>query len=332
MKVLVSIIVPVYNVQKYLKECVDSLLAQTLSDIEIILIDDGSNDGSEKICDEYATITDRIKVCHQKNCGQSVARNVGVSMARGEFILFVDSDDYIIPETCEVLYNTAKTYGAEIVVGDILNEKDKINNDEKFRYMPCQNKVVDNTQYISECLVYGTYDIVPWIRLVERQYLLNNKIDFLEGYFYEDQEYTMRLFLENRCKVIKIRFPFYYYRMDRVGSTTNHPNIKKGYDFVRVLQKMITNRMSINSIRNQGYACSIIGIAYYHFCMLWLMMTRDAQKEMLCYLRKSKFYKQNHKEYYKTLQGKKKIRVWLFLKMPITLMYIEKIKNKVRKC
>ena len=94
---LVSIIVPVYNVENYLKRCVDSILAQTFIDYELILVDDGSYDSSDKICDEYAAKFDKIYVIHQKNGGPSAARNAGMSIARGEYFLFCDSDDYVSP-------------------------------------------------------------------------------------------------------------------------------------------------------------------------------------------------------------------------------------------
>ena len=95
---LVSIIVPVYNVEKYLKRCVDSILAQTFIDYELILVDDGSSDSSDIICDEYAAKFDKIYVIHQKNGGLSAARNAGMSIARGEYFLFCDSDDYVSPQ------------------------------------------------------------------------------------------------------------------------------------------------------------------------------------------------------------------------------------------
>ena len=98
---IISIIVPVYNVEKYLKSCVESLISQTYSDIEILLVNDGSTDNSGKICETYANIDSRVKVFHQTNQGAATARNVGISKATGEFLLFVDSDDTIDIDTCE---------------------------------------------------------------------------------------------------------------------------------------------------------------------------------------------------------------------------------------
>ncbi len=100
----VSIIVPVYNIETYLRHCIDSLIVQTLKEIEIILVDDGSTDSGGTICDEYADRDERIKVVHKTNGGLSDARNTGINLARGDFIGFVDGDDSVLPEMFEVLY------------------------------------------------------------------------------------------------------------------------------------------------------------------------------------------------------------------------------------
>ena len=112
----VSIIVPVYNVESYLAQCLDSLIEQTLSDIEILCLDDGSTDSSPELLDAYAAKDARIRALHRENCGVAETRNVGVGLARGEYILFVDSDDYIAQRSCEVLVATAEREGADIVV------------------------------------------------------------------------------------------------------------------------------------------------------------------------------------------------------------------------
>ena len=111
----VSIIVPVYNSERYINRCVDSLIGQTLSDIEILLVDDGSSDNSSAICDEYAVKDNRIKVFHQKNAGAGAARNTGLEHAQGEYIGFVDSDDYVDINMYETLFCAAEKYNADFV-------------------------------------------------------------------------------------------------------------------------------------------------------------------------------------------------------------------------
>lgn len=114
----VSVVVPIYNVEKYIKQCVDSIRNQTLDDIEIILVDDGSPDNCPQICDEYKKLDNRIKVVHKKNGGLSSARNAGMRVATGEYIGFVDSDDYIEVDMYEKMYNTSKKYDVDFVMCD----------------------------------------------------------------------------------------------------------------------------------------------------------------------------------------------------------------------
>ena len=113
----VSVIVPIYNVEKYLLRCIDSLIAQSLKDIEVILVDDGSPDQCPQLCDEYAEQYKNIKVIHQKNAGLGMARNAGLKIAKGEYIAFVDSDDYLDTDALEKLYQTAKKESADTVLG-----------------------------------------------------------------------------------------------------------------------------------------------------------------------------------------------------------------------
>ena len=121
----VSIVVPIYNVEKYLKQCIESIINQTLQDIEIILVDDGSPDNCPQICDEYAKKDSRIKVVHKKNGGLSSARNAGIEVATGDFIGFVDSDDYIELDMYEKMYNIAKENHVDFVVSDYYKVSDK---------------------------------------------------------------------------------------------------------------------------------------------------------------------------------------------------------------
>lgn len=113
---LISIIVPVYNVEQYLSRCVDSLVNQTYHNIEIILVDDGSPDRSGEICDEYAKKDKRVKVIHQSNGGLSDARNTALDIAKGDYLMFVDSDDWIEKKTCEILNRLASDYKADTVI------------------------------------------------------------------------------------------------------------------------------------------------------------------------------------------------------------------------
>ena len=116
---LISVIVPIYNVEKYLRACVDSILAQNYSNLEVILVDDGSPDGCPAICDEYARQDNRVRVIHQKNGGLSAARNAGIDACHGDYLTFVDSDEFIHPDYVDILLNTCKDTGCDVSIGKI---------------------------------------------------------------------------------------------------------------------------------------------------------------------------------------------------------------------
>ena len=172
----ISIIVPVYNSSLYLDKCVNSLLSQTLSDIEIILVNDGSTDGSLDKMKSYKDA--RIKVFSKENGGQGSARNLGLSYAKGEYILFVDSDDYIDSNTCYDLYEFANSKKCDIVVCDYY-----INENNIDRY----NKILNDhdTSEISG-IDYLFSEACPWNKLYKRSFLIDNNFSFPEGIMYED--------------------------------------------------------------------------------------------------------------------------------------------------
>ena len=116
MKDLISVIIPVFHVEAYLRRCLDSVLDQTYENMEIILVDDGSDDGCPAICDEYARMDSRVKVIHQKNAGLSGARNTGIDQAEGRYLAFVDSDDYLVPEFLERLHEACAETGSDMSV------------------------------------------------------------------------------------------------------------------------------------------------------------------------------------------------------------------------
>lgn len=295
----VSIIVPVYNVEEYLQECVDSLRRQTLHEIEIILVDDGSTDNSGKMLDEYANADNRIIVVHKQNGGQSTARNFGFSKSTGEYVLYVDSDDFIVTDTCEVLYKAAEENNADIVQGDLLNDKDKIEHSE-YRKQPHDNQVISINEFLKEKIVTQTYDIVPFLYFVKRTYLKKNQMRFEEGRIYEDQLYTLQLLSANEGTAVKIRFPFYYYRMNRPGSTTAFVRSKNGVDAAYICNKM---RKYIIENGNTEYMNAVLLISMYQYVSVWLRLKRADRKNVETLLEDAQIWKQiQNVEVYSDLQ------------------------------
>ena len=207
-KLLVSIIVPVYNVEQYLRRCIDSLINQTYQHLEIILVDDGSPDRCGEICDEYAKQDSRIEVFHKENGGLSDARNKGLDVATGDYVMFVDSDDWIEKETCEILIKNIKRYKVDVVsfgiqlVGDNrIYEIQKVNS--------C--KFLSPSKAV-EAMIYRQKEegLLNYVcNKIFKKSLFDN-IRFPTGKLFEDQDVTYKL-LHNASSIYAINEVYYNY-------------------------------------------------------------------------------------------------------------------------
>ena len=198
----ISIIIPVYNVAKYLSEALDSVLNQTYSNLEIIIIDDGSTDGSEKICDYYASKDSRIVVVHQNNQGLSAARNKGLDIMTGEYVSFLDPDDVILPKFIDTLYYTIKNTYVDCVICNYatIYSEDKtidINNKPK-KELNIDNGIFNNKEILSN-LVDGKINMAVWNKLYKKE--LWKDVRFPVGYVYEDVITIYKIFSKtyNTC-------------------------------------------------------------------------------------------------------------------------------------
>ena len=167
---LISIIVPVYKVEKYLKKCIDSILNQTYKNYELILVDDGSPDCCPIICDNYAEKNDRVIVIHKQNGGLSDARNTGIAIAKGDFICFVDSDDYVSEDFCELLLNAVLKSNADMAICNYLVVDENGNSiQDKNVHLPIQDECISSQEFIKEyCGKYGWYYVVAWNKIYKR--------------------------------------------------------------------------------------------------------------------------------------------------------------------
>lgn len=196
---LVSIVIPVYNVEKYIHDCVDSVIAQTYHDLEIILVDDGSTDSSGIICDKYKEKDDRIKVFHQKNGGLSAARNTGMDSAIGEYLYFLDSDDYIEPQTIERLVDTIEQEKADIVLFDgyvVYTDCENDGSDEKY----CRKKhykTATGKKFLKELISRDEFRTPVQFFFFSHLWIKKNKLRFYEGIIHEDVLFTLKVFLAN---------------------------------------------------------------------------------------------------------------------------------------
>ena len=217
---LFSIIVPIYNVQPYLEKCVTHLREQTLRDIEIILVDDESPDACPEMCDRYAAEDGRIKVIHKKNGGLSDARNHGFAAATGEYILFVDADDYIDRDTCQRLSRYAHT-GADLLLGRAVVEGGECD----LRRADVGEEVYSGTEYLKKALRAGKRPMAAWLNAYRREFLLENDLSFKYGILHEDEQFTPRVFLKAGA-VVDTGETFYHY-MIREGSITQKKDKRK---------------------------------------------------------------------------------------------------------
>lgn len=309
---LVSVIIPIYNVQPYLKRCVDSICGQTYTNIEIILIDDGSPDGCWKICDDYKTKDSRIVVIHQQNQGLSGARNSGINIAKGRYICFVDSDDYIEENMVEVLYSNIKEYKADI---SCCGHKD-IYDSGHYNY----NDNIEVDLFTAEealgiFLYTQKIDVVAWNKMYKKE--LFNNIRYEEGKLFEDHFTTYKL-LDKSDKIVNTTQPLYCYckRGDSIGGSTfskknyqlkealdvecdyiisRHPNIKEdikvGYVFwmIVLFDKMILANYNDDKL----YKCIKTYIYKYFSCIRKSKYLSKSQKiqMILFYVLHYKLYK-----------------------------------------
>lgn len=257
----VSIIVPVYNVEKYLRKCLDSLINQTLNDIEIICINDGSTDKSLKILKEYKNKDSRIILLNQENSGQSVARNRGIEIAKGEYLGFVDPDDWIDLDYYEKLYNAASTNDTDIAVGGIIRvtgiKKKKFLNFEK-------ETITDNTKLKFELCDVPEKSYI-WNKIYKTQKLKEINLKFEEGRIFEDCIFTPQaLFFLG--KMVTVPNTYYYY-LRRNNSTVKQRSQKANADSIYTHKKasefIKEHNIDISSHEPKTYRFKIFGVTIF---------------------------------------------------------------------
>ena len=215
----ISIIVPVYNVEKYISRCIESILCQTFTNFELILVDDGSPDNSVSICEKYMEKDARVSLIHKENGGLSSARNAGIDSAKGEYLLFVDGDDVIHPETLEILYSNLKDSNAQISIGNFCRFCD----DKEVRFETIKENVVNiysGIQVLEK--LYDKNNASRYVsacgKLIQRSLFVD--VRFPEGRLFED-EFTTYLLYYRAERVSTMESVLYYYYVNDGGITEN---------------------------------------------------------------------------------------------------------------
>ena len=323
MKPIISIIVPIYNVEKYLPKCIESILNQTFKEFELILVDDGSPDNSGSICDEYSKKDERIKVIHKENGGVSSARNVGLGSALGEYIGFVDPDDYINEDMFEVLYNLCISTNSDIAIcknsreinGEIYGTEDDI-----------YTKIMDTDEALKEMFKANLYRFALWNKICKKKCFYG--IRFPEGRVHEDLSATYKI-IANSSKVIFTNYVGYIYVKRDESILTKKYNKNRLQSFIgwdeifRFFNKNYVN-LKVELLNCYTYWC--IDNIYY------ILNQITNTKQAINYLKVLRGYMDKY--YYEIINNKslgikdKYMIILLKLNIPLTIQ-IYKIKLKI---
>lgn len=239
----ISVIIPVYNIEKYLARCLDSVISQTLKDIEIICVNDGSTDNSANILSVYAEKDERIKIITQSNAGISEARNIGIQKASGEFIGFVDSDDFIEKDFYEKLYTSAIKNNADIACSSVIRENEK---KKKILIEYKKEQVATSTKEKFE-LAHIPEHCYIWNKIYNREKLLNSNIKFIKGLVYEDIIYTPSV-VESLGNIVVVPNVFYHYwnnSTSLVKNTSDKCRADKIFAHKILLEKCYKNNVKL---------------------------------------------------------------------------------------
>lgn len=231
-----SIIIPCYRVEKYLHQCVDSVLTQTFEDYEVILVDDGSPDGSPAICDEYGNKSNKVKVIHKPNGGLSDARNVGLDVARGEFVMFLDSDDWWCDlDALKKINERLEKSNADILIFQSkkyyqLNDTYTCKQVNKIEYSP---RYVYDIEYLMR---HSLFVACAWDKVIRRSVLVDNNVEFVVGQLSEDIEWCCKL-LELNLSYTVVGDVYHVYRQQNDTSITANISNKNLNDIKSVITK-----------------------------------------------------------------------------------------------
>ena len=248
----VSIVIPVYNVEKYLEQCIESAVNQTLNNIEIIAVNDGSTDNSLSILKKYESKYDNFKIINQDNQGLSSARNTGLKACSGKYVYFLDSDDFIDINAMEYCYKEAEKYNLDIVTFDAeVFYEDNYDKQSFFEDYSRSGKLDEKIMIGQEFYVYanyrGMYKAPTWLNFFNREYLQKNNLYFYDGILHEDEIHTMKSYImANKIKYIPIKF---FKRRIRANSIMTSPINTKRIDSNYIIAEeayKIINELQLN--------------------------------------------------------------------------------------
>lgn len=324
MKIKVSVIVPVYNVEKFIDKCLNSLVKQSLKEIEIIVVNDGTKDNSQKIIDKYVKkYPDKIKSYIKENGGQGSARNYGLKKTTGEYIGYVDSDDFVEKDMYKKLYNKAKENNYDIVVCGNYNVSEDYQNKNIDAFINNYNTDLEN-------IFFGKMAV--WNKIYKRDILIKNKLEFKEKVWYEDLAFTLKAIMNSNTFAF-IDEPLYDYLI-REGSTMNNSNVKRNLEILEAFDDILSY---IKHNKKEEYFDKVEFLAIDHIYISAIVrilkanadnkIKKETVNELICYMNKN-FPNYKNNKYINTLSRNRKIIYKLInLKMYNLVNLIFKIKK-----
>ena len=298
-----SIIVPVYGVEKYIDKCLNSLVKQSLKEIEVIVVNDGTKDNSQKIVDKYVKkYPDKIKSYIKENGGQGSARNYGLKKATGEYIGYVDSDDFVEKDMYKKLYNKAKENNYDIVVCGNYNVSEDYQNKNIDAFINNYNTDLEN-------IFFGKMAV--WNKIYKRDILIKNKLEFKEKVWYEDLAFTLKAIMNSNTFAF-IDEPLYDYLI-REGSTMNNSNVKRNLEILDAFNDILSY---IQHNKKEEYFSKIEFLAIDHIYISAIVrvlkaeaddkVKRETINKLIDYMNK-KFPNYKNNKYINTLSKNRKI-------------------------
>lgn len=319
---LVSIIMPAYNVEAYIEQSVNSIRKQTYGNFELLIIDDGSTDRTNSICVQLADEDKRIQIIRQKNAGAGAARNHGLRLAKGQYIMFVDSDDTVHPEMLEILLNQIKNSSVKLVMGDFMESRQPVmdwkKNDEPIVEIWSQKRMMEILCSGGEELRLRLLLTVPWCKLYHRSLL--DGLFYPEGSICED-EFMINEIVKRCSEMIYMNLPLYGYLI-RQGSVMHVKFDKKRLSGLRAFEERIfvaesLGYQSCEMKMSQVYLKDLIG----SFCQAYSEKCSD--QEVFDWIKKH--FRDNYKKYKKRLNGSSRWKGFVFYLSPYFYIFIKVI-------
>ena len=271
----VSIIVPVYKVERELDRCVQSLFKQTYKNLEIILVDDGSPDKCPELCENYAEMDKRVKVIHKENGGLSDARNAGLKQATGEYILYVDSDDYIDLDTRERFIKAAGNQKIDIIVGNAIMENP--DGKELMIHSATPSGITYTAkQFIMSAVKAYQWYAPAWLNMYRRDFLLDNQLYFKKGIYFEDVQMLPRVFLRAK-KITCIDGTFYHYIIRENSIMTSQKDEKKKNDSIQNLKEWKEQFDLVDDVDLKKCLYGMLVKMYIHECRQYGITTKEIE-------------------------------------------------------